>query len=330
MARILFAAYSVQITKRGEPQYTDTLKGKHDLLNLFTRFVEHIHANREFFLPRKKGDGIRQISCIKSSISETEDRGLYGYFVVGKNGEKLSISKYDLDNGAQLRSENVSADDFVDRTAFFYLHAPRRRKRAYIVLQLPGGRGIKESILAAFHRYWYKQDLSGLALRFTGLLNSKLFDSMIDSGTFKEMVFTRNGIPSNIEELGNYSGKIPIEKGVVKTVVKSSSLDWLKEMARRIMTDSRIRQALIDRGEDPSVIESDLDFDYKVYSEIAMKFHHRGKNKTFHVRKQSRTLPDIDVTDNLPDNWGVDDLLKEAKDLVESVSFKINEDDIQN
>lgn len=324
MGKVLLAVYGVKITDRGHEQMVDKFGNNLDLLAVFSNYLEHIFKNRQFIKPVRKGDSHRHISCLKTSIKKEGARAIYGYLVIGKNGETLKVTEYDIQSGNQKSQFDVTSDKFLDRNAFFYLSVPKNSKRAYLILQLPAAKGVKESIFNSFRDYWNGQGLNRYTQHFNSLVNAKLFYTMMEKGIFKEMKFTRNGIPAKIDDLENYSGKIPIQKGRVKTVITSDDLSWLKPLGTAMFEHSRKKELAM--GTDKTSV---FEFDYEQFSEVSMTIEMNGKNKTFHVRNQSRTMPDIDITDQLPASWDISDLLKEAKELVESVTFKIKDGDLK-
>lgn len=324
MARVLLAAYGVKITDRGHEQQVARFGGNLDLLKIFNDYIDDIFTHRRIIEPEKNKAGHRHLSSAKPSVKQEGDRAVYGLLVIGKNGETITVSEYDLSNGDKKDEFPVTEDKFLDREAFFYLHVPLNSKKAYLILQLPAAKGVKQTVFNSFKEYWKKLGLGQYTVHFNSLINARVFNMMMDAGVFKEMTFTKNGIPKDIEKLHNDDGKIPIEKGKVKTTITGDSLEWLKPLAVGMYEHSRKKEHA--KGLDAHSV---YEFDYEKYTEVSITVDVKGKRKTFHVRNVSRTAPDMDVTDLLPDRWTIDNLLEQAKDLVDSVTFKIAKGDIK-
>ena len=324
MARVLLAVYGVKITDRGHEQNVDKFGGNLDLLKIFNEYIDDIYKRRRIIEPDKKKAGHRHLSSTKPSVKKDGDRGVYGQFVIGKNGDSVTVAEYDLSNGDKKGEYTVTEDKFLDREAFFYLSVPVNSKRAYLILQLPAAKGVKQTVFNSFKDYWKGLGIGRYTVQFNSLINARVFNKMMDAGVFKEMTFTKNGIPKDIEKLHNDDGKIPIEKGKVKTTITGDSLEWLKPLAVGMYEHSRKKEHA--KGLDAHSV---YEFDYEKYTEVSITVDVKGKRKTFHVRNVSRTAPDMDVTDLLPDRWTIENLLAQAKDLVDSVTFKIAKGDIK-
>lgn len=246
-----------------------------------------------------------------------------GCFIVGKNGESFNVAEYD-ENLQQKTDSLVTPDKFVDRRAFFYLTVPTGHSLGYLVLQVPSSGGVKEALHLAFRSFWKAKGLGHYTLGFSGLINGKLFNRMLEKGVLKEITFTQNGIPANIEKFKNRSERTPVNSGTMKTTFTSDNMNWAGPIAAGFMERRRKRE--IATGLDAkNVLEFQQDLEY---NEISVKLELGGQTKTFHVVHESRTAPEIDVTSNLKGDHSMTKILEEAVKLVESVSLVVKKDEL--
>jgi hypothetical protein len=65
---------------------------------------------------------------------------------------------------------------------------------------------------------------------------------------------------------------------------------------------------------------------------LSVKVEYRGKQKTFHVENFGRTLPDIDVTDDVLNDEGEIEfkkLISQAQELIDEVKDKVTKEDMK-
>lgn len=323
MSKVILAVYGVKITDRGHEQLVDNFGGNLDILKIFKDFLDDVFKNPRLVPGDKPSDPKRHVTTLRDSVKDDGDRAVYGTLIFGKNGEDMTVAN--IRNDAKVTSETpITADQFLRRQCFFYFSVPKTSKCGYLVIQRPSSKGVKELIVDLFREYWKGLGILKYTLKLSGMVNAKVFHKMMDSGAFKAISFTINGIPEHFEQLGNVDSKTERQKGKVHIIATGENLQWFKDISKRMFDHSRRKEA--NQGTD---VSSTFEFDYEQYTEVGMTVELKGKTKTFHVRNMTRTQPDMDVTDDLPVGYGILDLVKQAKEMIEGVTLTVSSDDLK-
>lgn len=320
--KILLSVYSVKIYKVKDEQLLSKFGGNVDFLPFFHKFTKHIYKNVQHWDKTKQSKLSFTCPTIKDIILSDTERTIYGYFEAGHNGEDFKIKDFQKD---KRKFKRVRKTDSSMRGAFFYLLVPKASKSGYLILQVPDGKGIKKLLEHSLREYINLQGLQAYHVEIKSLINEKVFYSMIDKGLLKDMTFTKYGIPENIEDLNNSNTKPVIGGGSIKTIYHDYDLGKpFKNFVKTLFAKKRTEKD----GDARSVIE----FNNIKADELTVKIEFDGKQKTFHVENFGRTLPDIDVTDEVLNNRNevdINKLIIEAKALIDEVTDKITENDIK-
>lgn len=325
MERVLLAVYGIKILKKRvrEEQVLSLFGNNTDFLKLFYDFAFYVFKSKQE-LPRSK-DGTRTLvlTCVEPPVINEVDRIVYGFFDAGLNGERYRVRDY---TGKQPKVTDVGAHQHSMRDPFFYLYVPKGRKRAYLVLQRSEGQGIKDLVLNLLQRYMYKESFMDFLIEDTNLINDKVFNEMLDKGFFKKLSLIKYGVPKNIEAFNNDNVKPTIAKGSIKTTYQAADLTGFRELGRRLFN-------LKPKDDERIVVE--ISGERQEVDEVSMCLDLGGKQKTFHVANSSRVQPDVDVTGKIKYNAAkhqldVNDLIAEARSLVEDVTDKPKDDAVEN
>jgi hypothetical protein len=329
--RVLLSVYGIKIKRSGNEQVLSNFGNSVDFLKKFHDFAEHIFVNIQSWQPNNKSPKY-SLTCLSDPrpALSNEEREAYGFFDAGRDGDRYRVKDYDDTSSAVI---HVNPKHSTIRDVFYYLYVPQGRTRGYLVLQVPFNQGIKGLIGHCFQDFLNQQGLSSYRIEMSNLVNDKVFYNMMETGSFKELTVTKYGLPINIDDYKNKDSKPEIMRGSIKTIYQAPDLgkSW-KDKAMLIFGKSKEKSSANNKGDERVLVEI-LDSKDE-YDEVSMKVEVNGKQKTFHVSKESRTLPDIDVTDNItvrPDGkLELNDLLKQARELVQDVTDKVSMDDLAN
>jgi hypothetical protein len=319
--RILLSVYSIKILQQRNEQLLSKFGGNIDFLPLFDKFTKHIYKNVQHWERPKHPKLTLTLPKNKKVKIVENQRCMYGFFEAGRDGDEFKVKDF---NGGSKKVKYVRKKDSSLRNAFFYLSVPKLRKRGYLILQVPEAKGIKNHLEHTLREYMKLQGLPQYQIEISSLINETVFYKMIDAGLLKELAFTKYGIPETLDGLKNSDAKPKIGSGSIKTIYHDNNLGVrFKAYVKSVFSKKRLEKS----GDDRSVIE----FDNIIADELSVKIEHDGKQKTFHVENFSRTLPDIDVTDQVLNKKGeleIDKLIDQSVELIDDVKLTINKKDV--
>lgn len=326
--RVLLAVFGVKINLRKNEQILSNFGGNIDFLKLYHEFALHVLQNVWHW--DRKDKPTLSLTCVSDTlpvISEST-REVYGFFDAGRDGDRFKVRNFRVEKSD---TTHIDPEHSSIREAFHYMYVPKGRSRGYLVLQVPEGQGIKHLVNHALNEFLRIKGLSSYRVEISNLINDKVFHRMMDTGFFKELILTKYGLPEELDSYNNNDVKPVVMRGTMKTIFQATDLSgsW-KEKARSIFNLGRVKKA--QEGNQQIFVEIMGHKDE--YDEVAIKLDLNGKQKTFHVANSNRTLPDLDVTSNVKrkanGRLDVNDLLIQAKDLIEDVSDKVDFNDIQS
>jgi len=325
--KVLLAVFGVKIISKGNDQILSKFGGNVDFLKLYHEFALHVLKNVWHW---NRGDKpTLSLTCISETlpILSESTREAYGFFDAGRNGDRFKVKDFNIETSEVT---HINPDHSSIREAFYYLQVPSGRSRGYLVLQVPEGQGIKHLVNHALNHYFKTKGLTSYRIEISNLINDKVFHRMMDTGFFRELILTKYGLPTELDSYNNNNSKPVVMKGTMKTIFQATDLSgsW-KDKARSIFSLGRQKKT---EGNSKIFVEI---MDHKDdYDEVAIKLDLNGKQKTFHVANNNRTLPDLDVTSNVNrkanGSLELNDLLTQARELIQDVSDKVELDDIQN
>ena len=332
MDRVILAVYGIEIFRGGDSQLPSKFGGNVDHLTLFHDFVNHVLTEAKK-LPGKNGRTSHRFTYANHTlpILDTETRELYGFFKTGRDGDVFTAGKYKEDGSIEGAEASVTRDMHSMRDSFFYLKVPKEagKKRSYLIIQQPEGQGIKGLVFHFLQQYMDSKGLSDFRAIPFNLIPEKVFTRMMADGNFKELTLIKYGIPDTMEGTGNQEEMVPIERGKMKVIYQANNLgSRFKEWGLGLFGATRQSS----QSSHKSKVVVALSGQEEEYDEVSMLLELNGKKKTFHLASSSRTQPDVDVTSNVQyDIHGrlkVDQLLIQARELVDDVSLDIPPNDI--
>lgn len=320
--KVLLSVFSVRILQHKNEQLLSKFGGNIDFLPLFHKFNKHIHKNVQHWKRDKYPTQSLTCPSYKKIILLSEERCLYGSFDAGRDGDFYKVKNY---NEVKPKVKIIRPKDSTLRNAFFYLSVPKLSKKAYLVLQVPEGKGIKHVLEHFLREYFNSQGLQQYHVEITNSINEKVFYTMIDNGLLKDLTFTRYGIPETTDGMKNSEDKPQVGTGSVKTIYHDNNLGKrYRDYVKSIFAKKRMEK----EGDTRSVIEFD---DIKA-NELSIKIEYQGKQKTFHVENFGRTLPDIDVTSEVVEKNEIvlEKMIAQSRVLIDEVNTKVKKSDITN
>lgn len=309
--KILLSSYVIKIKNSDKtPQLLERIGESLDFLELFKGFTAHIFANIEKSIDYGT-KSTTHLTLEKPIQDDTEegDRRIYGFFSSGVSGEKYKI----IDTNTNLPKVDVEPHDAAFRNIFFYLYVPRRKNKAFLILQRKSKFGIKGKLKEALTKYMRKSGLNAYRLHIDNILHSKVYQKMMENGNLKKVELIKNKIPNNIERYINNDENLEEVKGTFKSSFSSGTSlpsSWRKYI-------DKIYSSTQKKG---TVEIPELDNDY---DELEFELELNGKRKTFYMIKQHRIQPDIDVTSNVMYKDGQpteESLLEQARELIDDIT----------
>lgn len=305
--RILLSTYVIKIIdNKKNNQYLSSFNGSDDFLLVFEKFSNYIFENVNQ-LKDKSGQNIIHLTLEEKPKLEKKERYLYGFFSSGIGGEKYKLK--DITTNETVL--NVNKNHAAFRDVFFYLYIPKDKNIGYLILQRKNSFGIKTKLSPALNAYIAKEGYQNYYISINNILHNSVYRKMMDHGKLKKVELVKRKIPNNLEDYVNNNENYQETKGIFKTSFSSrnSLPDNWKEYIERLLKKERNETVEIE-GLDENF--SDLEFQLDL----------NGKQKTFYVKNQHRTQPDIDVTANIEfidDSPTVESLIKQSKELIEDL-----------
>jgi hypothetical protein len=237
--KVLLSVFSVKIVYQKNEQLLSKFGGSIDFLAFFNGFTKYIHKNVQHW-ERVKHPKLTLTLPKNEKVKLLKDeRCIYGYFEAGRDGDEFKVKNF---NEPEPKVKYIRKKDSSLRNAFFYLSVPVSRKRGYLVLQVPEGKGIKYLLEHVLDEYVKQQGLLGYHIKISNLINEKVFYKMVDNGLLKELTFIKYGIPNTVDQLKNSDVKPQIGSGSIKTIYQDSNLGVrFKDFAKSVVTPPKIR-----------------------------------------------------------------------------------------
>ncbi|RZK44700.1 MAG: hypothetical protein EOO61_02860 [Hymenobacter sp.] len=325
--KVLLAVYGVTITSGSDTQIPSDFGGSVDLLKLFHKFADFVFVNVQKLEQENRNS--YALTCSAPPRIVIEDRESYGFFKAGRDGEAFTVAKFNAAKPeVKPESIDVTRDSHIIRDAFFYMQVPGRQKKAYLVLQRSHSQGIKGLVNRLFQKFMAAEGLQKYRMNLENLVDDKVFVHMLDNGHLKEITVIKNRIPLNIKEVHSKDDGVLMGEGTVKAVYQAPDLSptW-REWSLDLMSGKRKMNAV---DGDPRV-RIELGGVTEYVNEVSFRVELKQKQKTFHLVNSERTQPDIDVTENVrlgaDGKYIMEDLLMQARELINDVNLRLNEDD---
>lgn len=305
--RILLSTYVIKIAdNKKNSQYLSNFNGSDDFLLLFEKFSNFIFENVNQ-LKDKSGQNTIHLTLEEKPILQEDDRYLYGFFSSGIGGEKYRVK----DIATNTTVLNVNKNHAAFRDVFFYLYIPKNKTIGYLILQRKNSFGIKTKLSPALNAYIAKEGFQNYYISINNILHNSVYRKMMDLGKLKKVELVKRKIPNNLEDYVNNNENYDETKGIFKS--SFSSRNSLPEHWKQYI-DKLLKK---ERNETVEIEGLDENF-----SDLEFQLDLNGKQKTFYVKNQQRTQPDIDVTANIDfvdDSPTVESLIKQSKELIQDL-----------
>jgi hypothetical protein len=301
--KIYLSTFSLKLFDRKEELLLKAFNGNDDFFDLFKDFADHIHQNV------KKTHGYNDSVTLHLTLDEPikydrTNRFLYGYISSGVGGDRYKVRKAG-ETGTTFESDPDT--DITYRNLFFLLKLPNDSKFGYLILQRKRDFGAKGSLQNALNQYLQEKGYNQYFAGIYNMLNNRVFERMMDVGNLKNIDFIKKSIPSTIESL--YDKGLNKEKGVLTTSIRSSSSlsGYWKDFIKKYYNADH-KNSLVELSDGLDSLD-----------EIEFELELKGKKKTFHILSKNRTLPDVEVSDDLEFNNNeptIESLVKVSESLI--------------
>lgn len=306
--RILLSTYTIRLINNSnkENQILQRYNGQDDFLDFIKSFTDYIFQNTNELTDRT-GTVKIHLTLDEQSKKVDDERCVYGLISSGIGGDKFKL--VDLTN--QTPTITAGKNHVSFRDVFFYFYVPKNKDIGYLILQRKTNFGIKDRLKEALNSYMRSLGITHYQIILNNLIHEKVFKKMMDEGNLKKVDLIKKKIPSSIEEYvkngvnpGEVKGKQRISfssYGTLPGQWKEDILGFLKQPVNR---DATLEVSGINEYED-------IEFELELY----------GKRKTYYVKKQYKTQPDVDVTSSITfDEDGdplLDSLIATSKEMIE-------------
>lgn len=304
--KVLLASYAVTIKNNKENAYLSSFNGVEDFFQVLKDFTISIIENVNKFKDKDGGENIF-LTLEELPKFNDDERILYGYFSSGIRGEDYKIK--DLENNETLL--NVDRKKHASfRDVFFYFYIPKNKDLGYLILQRKVNFGIKTKLAPALNSYLAEKGYTKNYLKLDNIIHASVYKKMMKHGKLKKVELIKRKIPKNLEDFFNNDQNLDEIKGYFRTSFSASDLpnSW-----------KGFIDELISKNRNSTITIGNLD---DSYDDLEFQLELNGKNKTFYIKNEHRTQPDIDVTNNvdfLDGNPTTESLVKNAAELIEDV-----------
>jgi len=312
MTKILFATYTIKVRLKHKKEYfkLDNIETK-DLFDLFLKFIRAIESN-----PTTISQSIYNSNKIKTKKTlrlgrdlnlNITDRVYYGRFESGISGSKGVISDIEKNDDIFKMQENHARM----HPLFFYIDIPKNKKEAYLILQRENSFGIKGLFLDSFNLFLANLGYKDYFIEINNLLLPKVLTSMLDKGKVKNVTLFENTLPPEIEDVLDSGWNKKLLKLEAKTVIKNKIGIPIKGLIRKVFY-SKLNGNF-----------TEVDGLQKRFKEVSFTLEQDNKIKTYYLMSQNKTLPDLDVTDDI--KWDTKYLVPTIESLNKIAKLEIGE-----
>ncbi|NJC28013.1 hypothetical protein [Neolewinella antarctica] len=290
MEKLVFATFSIKISQMGNPENLSSFDGNKDLLTFIEKFLVEIFNGD---LKTEDFRGIKKFHLRIDQIIHTseEDRCCYGYLSSGVSGDTYTIRN--LENDTKVA--DVTSGDGAFKDIFFFFHIPLQKQTGFLVLQRKGNFGAKVALEKSLKKYMKSEGFNRHTINLYNLISEQVFDRMIQLGELMRVDLIKKYIPSDIKEYITNGENMSESPGKLKTTISTDSKlpDSWKRYLRRIY---KSRGRYSDQYEVDGISDQ--------YEDIQFQLEYNGKSKKFHVVREGKTQPDVDVTQEYREKFG--------------------------
>lgn len=293
--RILLSTYAVRLTNLNKDnQILQRYNGQDDFLDFIKKFTDFIFANTNQLTDRS-GTVKIHFTLEEESKIDSDERCVYGLISSGVGGDKFKL----VDMTNQTPTVKAGRDHVSFRELFFYFYIPKNKDVGYLILQRKTNFGVKDKLKEAINSYMRSLGVTDYCITFNNLIHEKVFKKMMAEGNLKKVDLIKSKIPFSMEDYvknginpGEVKGKQRISfssYGTLPNQWKDDILTFLKIPTNK---DATLELSGLNEYED-------IEFELELY----------GKRKTYYVKKQYKTQPDVDVTNSITFDLNGDPLI---------------------
>ncbi|PKQ68437.1 hypothetical protein BZG01_04275 [Labilibaculum manganireducens] len=315
MAKILLSTYTISLRpkkKKDEYYILNNINGL-DFYNIIKDFIEAIERNpitllhsvekkTKISLTLRLGDEYHPLST---------QRIFYGRFESGASGRKGTISDIHANEDVFSMQENHARM----HPLFFYISIPKGSKKAYLILQRESNFGIKKLFEKSLRYYLNNSGYDEFLPEVDNFLLPSAIQALLEHGKVNSVTLFRKEIPHEIDDLMDNNWKKDEYTLKTKTVITDKHGVPIKGLLEKIFYRN-----FKDK-------ELELNGSTEQYEDISFTLSGDDKQKTYYMNRQSRSLPDWDVTDKI--KWdgympSVDSLKQLAEDEIKEMVELVN------
>jgi hypothetical protein len=304
--KILFATYQIRIKNNTRDyQLLDRFNGHSDFFDIFKSYTEDLFVNTKTI----KRKNITKKFTLKEPCTINEiDRTFIGYFNAGLTGIKKSIKNDEDPTATDFEQEKYHTSY---QPIFFYLHIPKGKEEAQLIVQKEVSFGIKTDIWNTLNDYFDTLGFLDNRLEISNTLHHSVYKKMMKYGKLNKVELIKKRIPSTPEELNSPSQY----SGTGRFVTSLTSSSGLGDVYKKWIIGLNVSG---DRNKLVEIRELNDNFD-----EVEFELELNGSTKKFYVADTRKPMPYIDVTDDLKydseEEPTKESLIKRAEALIHEI-----------
>ena len=308
MENVFLSTYKIRVKNRGADKHAliGQFNGKDDFLPEVVNFLNDI-----FETPIQVGNEDERNTNLNLTLKSPPtvlhaERTVYGYFDAGIFGQEITVKN------RHTKTEVFKGDRDIHglyRYIFFYIKLPYNSDSGYLILQKRSRFGIKSAFTYLLKKWIRQRGYQESYISINAVLSGSIFNKMLSLGRLKKIDFVVNYIPDDIKDFHSNDSNPSLTAGSMTTTIESKnglSNSWINFAKLQYLREDR--KTLVE-----------FDGEEKEYDEIQFEVELNGRRKTFYANKRDRTVPDLDVSDE------VDKDRRTGEPILESLVKKCNE-----
>lgn len=288
MSKILFATYTLRI-------YNFTNKEKFllkdinglDFYDLFLEFVRDLESN-PIVTKSDENDlsttGPKILFRLGRKLNPlSEQRIIHGLFESGLTGRSGTIADV-VDKNDVF---NLTGNHARMQPLYFYIEIPENSRTAYLILQKESSYGIKTLFTKTIKKFIKKRTSREVTVDVNNLLLPKILEHMLDHGKIKSVKLEQKRPPHELDDMFDENWELTNLKLKSEIVLTNEYGVPMINLLKKIFYRDLHRGAI-----EINEVESR-------YKDISFTLDDGHNEKTYYLKKENKTLPDLDITNRV-------------------------------
>jgi hypothetical protein len=286
MSKILFSTYTIKLRdKRSDAYYNLADINGGDLINLFKDFLKHIESSPMSEIDYTSKDLTTKLTLRlgKDLSFSPEKRTIYGRFESGVSGKPGVIS--DIEENSDFFK--MLAKHARMQALYFFIEVPKNSKVAFLILQRESSYGIKGLFYTCFRKFLNQAGYDKYFFELNNLLLPKVLKGMLKNGKVKKVTLFNKEVPAELDDIIDNGFDLKTLNMSSKTVISNSKGIPITGLIEKCFYQNTLNSV------------SEIDSSQERYHDISFVIKDGNKEKTYHLKKEGKTLPDLDISDRV-------------------------------